>query len=1454
MFRWWYIYIFSILSASDTDSETSDNSEPFVDPGDVTDEQEVASHASNVRNGSVHREEHHLNPFLTRKTVFEDKSLIFQVAKTRFIRQIKYSITDHLYELLCIPKGDGTHPTVRSLFPAIRAAIQHVLSELQKFYSADKLYQLYCTVCDSRITGGLNTGNYHLFTDAHIVASNVLSLLYNYLRSAQNMRIDRTFKINFKVLSVPHTIDKLRKKLRTRHGLWKARRFVKGGGRHSANDMIWAVPVGYPREPLKFESSCLVVTLFTGLCMLGKTSRFESKNLQCQNLWYELRPFPKGLLLPNKLGIRVRRGTEKLCRILDVKFEGGHNLHSVLERFSVIFGVKVVVVSQRNYKKVLFSTQKQIESEKDLLVLVQKFNLTDAQYSHIDLVYNMQAFENRFGKRCLKCLQIKGNFHACNGDNKCFACLRVVAVDNSTAKSSLRCNAQISQTLYSKYPSQFEKPICTTCICGLRCETRLCYSVHSKTCKSRGFLCMECKKFVLFRQYGGQLEALNLHELVCGSTFCRICFKIHEYLDDTHVCDIKIPHPPLSHPNYGVLFLFKIVDAPDASAGILIMEQETRNQFVQSLFLHVDIGDRDFEGPDHLLTAELYGTGNELNNYHPLGPFGRKISMPLAITNFLHYMSRSTRPTIAEKVLFHLMDGDRGLNFTLLSEGDDTLELIQSCLENHDIDYNLFAKNNSISKITIKYLNLNFIARGLHIEGELDVLGETFCSLNSSKFQTKENSLQAIKSDQRCDSPPPKKKDIPSFKSKLVVHTMHVGYVMLMSLVSYLQTCFDIQSIYLSNLTLQPTDRKLMFHPLSSLTRNGFFFDAMRYFCMKNVKVYTVPNENGKDIQGSRLELEIATIFGVVFPNCISAWSCSTGRKTFGAKVTIPDLYLPDHNLAIFVNECTSAHPHIGCPLKLGSKSFHGKSCDTLERSFKQKLKKLGEKHPSLNISVIRECEWRQLRYNLPVLNQFLSKFVLRPLQRLVPRDVVKGALTALVGDEYVRSKHQERWGELKFADINSAYSYAALNIEVPVGKCTVMVGAEIDMLAVNIANEQVFYKNRPIYGMVHCQIECPASEKHPYVSRQIRGTSMYINCRKCASQHSKKCKQHGITERSFETTIMIAELAYIVSHLGYKLYAIYEWHVYYETSNFLQNFVRTLISYRLKYSGFPEEITTEGDKSQYCELQNKKMGLTGDLALRKDNITFNPGKRFFSKSVQNAIYGKFLLSLDKPEMLLARTEEQLFKLWAKYEIQGLYACGNNVILQALTRKIKTSLNSNIVIGSTIVCFSKIWLHRNITKLEKEGKPVIFYDTDCIGYLSKDKDENDLPYGYAVGEFKNVFANCTVNKFMGLHGKAYSIEVRNNLTRELKQVTKMSGFQITCSNKKSFSISSLKKIRKGAKKVILQKRKKKNWQTCFTTKQQYQRRLSFGEKKMRIPVSVDGLNVSIPYGFCKINE
>ncbi len=139
---------------------------------------------------------------------YEDNLYKVFVKAVRHKKPTRYSLSDHLFNIWVESKLARSRqpPLLFDLEYVLEKALVEILDRLKAVYHAqENQNQIYITVLEHNMLNGLNTGNYSLNTPAIKIVRWVLSMLYHFLKSNQTIRLNDSFKIQIKVLSLRHT-------------------------------------------------------------------------------------------------------------------------------------------------------------------------------------------------------------------------------------------------------------------------------------------------------------------------------------------------------------------------------------------------------------------------------------------------------------------------------------------------------------------------------------------------------------------------------------------------------------------------------------------------------------------------------------------------------------------------------------------------------------------------------------------------------------------------------------------------------------------------------------------------------------------------------------------------------------------------------------------------------------------------------------------------------------------------------------------------------------------------------------------------------------------------------------------------------------------------------------------------------------------------------------------------
>ncbi len=188
--------------SSPGESEYSENiDEPSGNNSGQSSQQRInndSDEAGEPQNKRIRLNEENL---LSGTDIYEDQFAMFNIKRATFKRNLRFGVDDHLYNLNVTGRRRQP-PLVSNIAKGLKSALIRLLIDLKKMYDEKNHHQVFVTVIEKNITSGLNSGNYDLATSPSIIANRVLSMLYNYLKSYQTLRINPSFKVQIKVLSV----------------------------------------------------------------------------------------------------------------------------------------------------------------------------------------------------------------------------------------------------------------------------------------------------------------------------------------------------------------------------------------------------------------------------------------------------------------------------------------------------------------------------------------------------------------------------------------------------------------------------------------------------------------------------------------------------------------------------------------------------------------------------------------------------------------------------------------------------------------------------------------------------------------------------------------------------------------------------------------------------------------------------------------------------------------------------------------------------------------------------------------------------------------------------------------------------------------------------------------------------------------------------------------------------
>ncbi|MBM3939183.1 MAG: hypothetical protein FJ333_11105, partial [Sphingomonadales bacterium] len=360
-------------------------------------------------------------------------------------------------------------------------------------------------------------------------------------------------------------------------------------------------------------------------------------------------------------------------------------------------------------------------------------------------------------------------------------------------------------------------------------------------------------------------------------------------------------------------------------------------------------------------------------------------------------------------------------------------------------------------------------------------------------------------------------------------------------MICFLKECFSIQK---TNRSFNPLH---CIHPFSKplCTLGGFVFKMYKYYYLNSFAIHTVYHEYGWPMRPvSKAEYEFVCFkeYSLQGKKCLSAFNNKNGQKYF--KHCIPDLYCETTQELFFFNGCF-IHGHYNCPLNKNktSESPHpfGKTYKDVQESFFVKLKNCMHSNPEIREAhVIWECQFKAIKSSFEFNHFFKHYFQPHPLQRLRPRDTVRGALSDVYALKWSKKSFENE--TFYCLDVNGLYSYCATNFPFMIGKYEILMGSDLKHLT--LKNNKFYLNNVRIMGSMLLTILPPPNLERPFLLyRKKNGSVILALCKECAENELLECN-HNDQFRSFTATYMISEIEFALT-LGYEIMYIHEAHCY---------------------------------------------------------------------------------------------------------------------------------------------------------------------------------------------------------------------------------------------------------------------------------------------------------------------
>jgi hypothetical protein len=514
----------------------------------------------------------------------------------------------------------------------------------------------------------------------------------------------------------------------------------------------------------------------------------------------------------------------------------------------------------------------------------------------------------------------------------------------------------------------------------------------------------------------------------------------------------------------------------------------------------------------------------------------------------------------------------------------------------------------------------------------------------------------------------------------------------------------------------------------------------------------------------------------------LSEFNNDSGQVVF--KEAIPDLYSKVTKHCYFFNGCR-IHQHLDpkCPFNTGANELTigmfgqtFKECNEL--FFKKMENLLLNNSDQINEIIIEwECNYLERKKN-PNIKSFLElQFKPHPLYRLSARCACRGGFSENFALKWQESEFKNQ--KFIYIDTVGLYSYVAMQFKFMTGKYFYVLGQDIQKI--KIINNQFFYEDKKVTGSILLTILPPPSLFFPFLLYRRKKDLKTFNtlCQLCCENENTNCN-HNETQRALTSTYMISEIEYALV-LGYKIIAIHECILHFESSYILRDFVQKLNFFKTKYSNCLSHCKNLREKTTYCEKLNQSMQFNDVLKLTPTNIENNPPKRTFYKLASNALFGKLSERHDKSQIIFAQTNSEIEKIFSSgKQIENVF-CINDSICELHVKKphdskLPPNRKSNCLLGAQITAFARQIIHQHAMKLIQLNYNLFQINTDSLLYSQPISHKIPFELSHAVGDFK-IEINGQILSYYSLGTKSYSITYRNP-SNDVETISKICGLTI----------------------------------------------------------------------------
>ena len=529
--------------------------------------------------------------FLEKTPIYENEHIRVFVVKDYLKRQKIFKLDDHLYSLK-IEIKDGHPPLLTSLLDVLRKAFEFMIKSLKNFYPEDERNIMYMTIYQNSMQSALNSGGFELHgNQPQNMVNYALNMLNRFLNSNATIKLDDSFCVYFKVLSVQHV----------NYAFHRRGPLMIVGCNNSDQNTPGKIEVDVSlQENIEFVNKCLLTHIILGklqhearasqnfaqLALLLSLCKKQKNNYEKHHFTKKRRSLQSeaSVKASQKKGFKLlKTKVDELILACDLHHSGPYNVHEVVPKICEFYDIQVHVICGLQTKNAsVLSFPPQFDDTK-LQIILEK-----TSQQHVTLISNLKTFFRHHKKRlCFECCKTfhQTYRHFCTKKSVCFACRRFFCTKETNFQNDKYfeyCDSQIEDKFLA-VPS-----ICN--LCNMVCLTANCEKGHKnqcgviKTSKGRmGFYCNTCRKH--FRHgFLNSEDAKNNHVCSVGISRCYNCKFLKE---ENHQCPIKKEQATKEIPNLACFaFSFKSLEQCNNCLNVRKLFKAENNLTWQEVYQH----------------------------------------------------------------------------------------------------------------------------------------------------------------------------------------------------------------------------------------------------------------------------------------------------------------------------------------------------------------------------------------------------------------------------------------------------------------------------------------------------------------------------------------------------------------------------------------------------------------------------------------------------------------------------------------------------------------------------------------------------------------------------------------------------------------------------------------------------------------------------------------------------